>query len=128
MEKTIIKDEFLNILSEYFTNTLEKEVTVYDNPKVIYTDTDKLIDLQLYHLYFFDKNRTTIRIETPISDFEVSEVLNEYAHKMGYELDRFQYIGHVRNVGYYTDEDTVVFEGVKLYLNEPNIKMIMRKE
>ena len=49
-------------------------------------------------------------------DEEVNAALEEYAKSIGYKLDSFYYVGGVRRMGQFIDEDTPYFDGVKLNL------------
>ena len=48
--------------------------------------------------------------------------INYYLEKNNCELDTFKYVGGIRRVGYFIDEDTAHFEGIELAIKDKSLK------
>lgn len=109
----IATDIFLIIIGKYYSDIYHKNILVNYN---IRTDDNDKLDLKIY----FEKyNAQGIDIIT-LNYNDIFTSLKKYANSLGYELDSFKYCGGIRHVGYFIDEDTPYFEGVRLFMKEKN--------
>ena len=69
--------------------------------------------------HYKKENRTSYLL---LSYTDLIEVFDYYLKDSGYELEGFQYVGGIRHVGYFVDEDTPFFTGIQLYVNEKSVK------
>ena len=45
---------------------------------------------------------------------------------LGLDFSSYKYLGYIRNVGYFCDEDTAVFEGIRVYYKERELKKVLK--
>jgi len=111
------KEELLNYLSEYYSMLYRKEITVQEEH---YVEDEYKVGLKIF---FYDKVLDN-KVKKVLSDNEIETALHEYAYKLDLDLVKFQYLGYVRHVGYYTEEESAIFQGVKLYLAKRSKKRV----
>lgn len=113
-------DNFLKIIGKYYSDIYHKNILV--NYDIVIVNDDKL-DLKIY---FKRINSRGISLITLNYD-DILLPLRKYANSLDYELDGFKYCGGIRHVGYYIDEDTPHFDGVRLYLKEKKQEFVKKK-
>ena len=55
--------------------------------------------------------------ETMLTRDELSNIFKWYLNSHGLDFVDFRYIGTIRKVGYFVEEDTPVFQGIQLHYN-----------
>ena len=111
MIKDISTDEFITILSEYYSEILHQDIKVKYNVRIIWNDN---LSLNV----FFEKRSYGDRRTINLTDEDIKKCLEVHANALGYTLNNYKYIGGIRHVGYFTEENAPHFEGVRLYLKE----------
>lgn len=114
--KDINPEQLLNILNEYYSIKERRDIIFNYDLKVIYNDTNLGINIQFYTEMFIKGDK----VKVPLKDEDIFEPLNNIANNNHLDLIELNYLGHVRKVGYYTDEDTPIFEGVRLIMKKKN--------
>ena len=118
--KDITTKELLNILSDYYSPIYRRNIVM--NKNILISNNDDL-KLQIYFEHYTPYGKMQIIY---LSELDIKTCLSKYANMLGYSLDSYKYLGGIRHVGYFTDEDTPYFEGIRLYLKEKN-KVKVRK-
>lgn len=98
------KDKLLKLLSNYIKEIYDKKVTVMEEHKA---KGHYSVNLEIY--YIDNENGKVI-----IDDNAIYEALMLYANNLGYNLERYTYLGGVRHIGFFTEDDSAYFSGVKL--------------
>lgn len=119
------KDELLNILKNYMSKIYGKEVSVIERHSIVY-GSEKTIKLELLYVYSSYTKTSTIRLEYEIKEDDVKEALKEFLFNKGLEFDSYSYLGYIRNVGYFCDEDEAIFEGIRVYYKEKELKKVLK--
>ncbi len=60
-------------------------------------------------------------INTMLTEGDLSNVFRDYLEFYGRDLIDFKYIGNIRRVGYFTDEERPVFQGIELNTRQKTI-------
>ena len=105
------KEKLLNYLSEYYSMLYRKDIIVQEKH---YVRDEYKVGLEIF---FYDKVLDN-KVKKVLSDNDIETALREYAYRLDLDLVKFQYMGYVRHVGYFTEEESAIFNGVKLYLNK----------
>ncbi len=123
-----MKEFFLNetelkkaILDYYFGHEPEnidvvKELKIVDDEIVI---TFSMVE-------YADDDRLDIVNKIDLTDEDLKAVYGSYLGKRNYNLESSLFMGGIRNVGYYTDEATPIFEGVQLKGTEKGVQRKLR--
>lgn len=109
--KDIRTNEFLHNLSEYYSKIYQRNIAFKANIRIQTNDELKL------NIYFEKYSERIIQVVN-LTDGDIQKYLTIYASDLGYSLDNYKYIGGIRHTGYFTNEDTPYFEGIRLYLKE----------
>lgn len=72
------------------------------------------LDIHFYLLETFDIDGVEHTTKTMLTEGDLRNVFQDYAEKADYDLVDFKYIGGIRKVGYFVDEDTPHFDGIEL--------------
>ncbi len=110
--KKISKEEFLDIMSNYISNIANRNLAVEMELGVEY---GAISMSPLIKLYVKEINRVIYLHEN-----NINTALNEYADNLGYTLYDYKFIGGVRRMGIFVDEDTPYFDGIDLQLIKKN--------
>ena len=112
-DNVFIKEEdFLDILSNYYTKKFGKETKIYNRLHIINKDGEEDLKMDLFYVNEQKNTRAYIRIENYLEVEDVKEVLEEYSIENGFELETFNYIGGIRHMEYFNVEDKPFFMGV----------------
>lgn len=106
--KIITEKELFEIITTFYSNEDEKDIHIEKSLQIINGE----LSLTLYLVK--DNNKYIITHE------DLEYVFKFYLHSCGLEYDSFRFIGNIRRPGYYIDEETPIFEGVKLSYYENN--------
>lgn len=107
-KKTINEEEFLEIMSNYVSDIIGRKLTVKMELDVQY---DTFSMSPLIKLYVKTFNRPVY-----LHDNNINTALNKYADSLGYALKGYKFMGGVRRMGMFVDEDTPYFDGIELYM------------
>ncbi len=113
MEDNILikEEEFLSILSNYYTKKFGKETKIYNRLHIINKDGVEDLKMDLFYVYEQKSTRAYIRLENYLELNDVIEALEDYAHQNGFELETFNYIGGIKHREYFNVEDEPYFVG-----------------
>ena len=117
------ENDFYKIAEEFFSLILDGNIKVTKSMKLI--NNDNGIDLRFY-LVREDGFGQTEECELTYED--ISNVINYSLKDTPEELDFFQYIGFVRRVGYFVDENTPIFEGFMVHTKDKDLALKMKKD
>lgn len=109
--KDIRTNEFLHNLSEYYSKIYQRNIVFKANVRIQANDELKL------NIYFEKYTNRSIQVVN-LTDGDIQKYLTIYASDLGYTLDNYKYIGGIHKTGYFVDEDTPHFDGIRLYLKE----------
>lgn len=116
-------DEIEYAIIDYFGSGKDYKVSVRED---LYVDEKRTPQIKFYLVeHYEDLNK---KIEYLLTETDLKRALANYISAQGYELINFKYIGGVRRVGYFVDEDTAYFEGIELSVSEKENKHVKRKE
>lgn len=62
-----------------------------------------------------------------ISYQDLENALKNYIYRNDYEFKEFKYIGGIHKTGYYFDEDTPHYDGIKVYLKKKEKTLTYKK-
>ena len=122
MRVKIEKRELLKLLSEYYSNKLNKNITIKEEVSVKYIEGLKNINLKLFYEENINKEKKT----TFIYGNDICNFLETYADKNNLTFICFKYIGNIHNIGHYISEDTAIFEGIEVNFEEKCKKRIKK--
>ena len=109
-----VKEAIVNYYNQELNDDIESEV---DNET--YIEDCEVVTKFYIKDHYKKENRTTY---FSLSHEDLVEVFDNYLKDSNYELDRFEYMGGIRHVGYFVSEDTPYFEGIILFLREKSLK------
>ncbi len=110
----IDKDKLSMMLSEYISLKerryliVNQELSIKENEIGVYPNIK----------FYFETFIMGEKIKTYIDEATITKMLSNYATNKGYEYISHKYIGTVRKVGYYTEENIPIVEGILLSLKE----------
>ena len=107
------KDVEVNIILELSSNT--SGIGTYEK-----TEDDIIITFEVTKTE--EINNTIIKTICNLQLEDLNEIFKSYEHQEGFEYDSFLYVGGIRHVGYFVDEDTPIFEGILLNYREKSLK------
>ncbi len=93
------------IIKDYYQKVEGKDAFVVKDLKLVNHEP-------VLNLYIIIKGQ-----ETQLTRDKLSEVFKWYLDIHGLDFVDFRYIGNIRKAGYFIEEETPVFQGVKLYYN-----------
>ena len=108
-------------MTDYYGN--DKDHAVYPFINVFMNNGEP--DVKFYINEHVGKGQS---YNTPVSKDDLRNVLAMYAAKKGYEMIDYRYVGGVHRVGYFFDEDTPHFDGIKLYVKKLEKGMVLSKK
>ena len=115
--KDLKPNELLNLLNNYYSLKERRDFNFNYETKIIDDGASLGIDLKIYtEVFILGKN-----IKVYLNNDDLFEVLNIWAYNNCLKLLNFNYLGHVKNVGYYFDEPAPVFEGIRLFMKKRGI-------
>lgn len=124
------RDSFLHLLSDYFSKKNDKKIDVKMDLTLEYKKIDNIdnyYDSIIKIDFFYLEEYKQKRIHLNKNDLE--EALSYYINQKDCLFDSFKYVGGVRHVGYYVEEDTPCFEGIRVYMKEKkDIKKMIKKK
>ena len=114
--------EIIEILQKYYSNKFGSEVKVESKLGIKYVNTVDgcIVSRPDIEFYIFDKNGNQ-SITSPLTKYDIKEALNDYVSSLGYSFESFKYIGGIRHIGQFIDDDTPYFEGIKVYYREKSM-------
>ena len=124
------ENEVIDILSNYYSKKLNKEITVKYDLGIkyetvgngVYEETVAIPDINFYFEDTIEHKNVVAKITSYLSLETIEEILKDYAESLNYEYDSFQYLGGIRHAGYFVDEDTPHFDGMQIYVKEKSMK------
>ena len=121
----IEKQDFLDILSDYYTHKNNSEIKIYERTSIIEDDLqEKKVRLWLFYLYEIYGKSITIRKENYLNDVDVEEVLNNYIGGE-YKINSFNYLVGITK---YLDKEESFFEGIVLNIKKINKSRVLRND
>lgn len=123
MEFDLTEEELINTIEKYYDTFLDGLVGATKSMKL--NDDHSDIELNFYIVLCDGYGETT---EILLSREELTRVLNYYLIATNYEVDHFKYLGGIRRVGYFTDEDTPILEGIRIYAVEKGKKLVKKPD
>ncbi len=123
VNKIIDANTFVEIISEYMKNKLNKTIDIKIDLGTYYDALGIGASIKLYY-ETLEENKSKKEI---ISEVEIKEALSKYVESESYQLGSYRYIGGVRRMGLFIPEDTPHFEGINLKLIEKN-SVLQRKK
>jgi len=115
----IKKEDFIKILSEYYSKKLKKDITLNYRVNIIWNDN---LSLNI----FFEKRSQSTKHIINLNDEDIHICLEAYAKNKGLELDNFKYLGSIKPTGYFLENNAPCFEGIRLYFKE-KAKTLIKK-
>lgn len=112
--EVLSKGRFIEVISEDYNKKLGREVELHDEISLTYGLISIVPNFRLY----YDKDNGRCYL----SDDDINDALNNYAKSRELVLDSFAYLGGVHRMGMFIDEDTPYFFGVRLNLDEKELK------
>ena len=112
--KDLKPNELLNFLGNYYSIKERRDHSFDYDAKITDDGVNLGVDLKIYTEVFIIGKK----IKIILADKDIFEVLNVWAYNNDLKLLNFKYLGHVRNIGYYFNEPTPVFEGVRLFMKK----------
>ena len=106
-------DDIEEAIIQYFGNGKDYKVSVRED---LYVDDNRSPQIKFYLIEHFDEINKDIEYLLTETDLKMS--LANYISDNGYDLNDFKYVGGVRKVGYFVDEDMAYFEGIELNVSE----------
>ena len=104
------KMDVLNIITSYYGEGKEYDVSTRMD---LYLDGDK-INIVFYIVEKYDSVTNEIRL----TEGDLENVFKDYLSNTNYDFVDFKYVGGIRRVGYFVDEDTPYFEGIELSVKQ----------
>ena len=116
----IKNNDFLNILSNYYTQILGHPCNVKEKHEIDYGRYgDKSAKINIYYEETIDILGYKATKTTTISKEQVEDIFNELIKSSGLVIDTLLYNSGVRIEGYYRDEyEAAYFNGITLSLKE----------
>ena len=125
-------EEFLQMLNNYYSKKLNKEVKITEKHAVKYQSygygiydeyTEAVVDLKLSFVEESLVNGIKTKITTVLDQSDIEEAIRDFVSNTEYEFVSYKYLGGVRLVGYFRDEyEEAHFEGIKVNLKEKGMK------
>jgi hypothetical protein len=109
-----IKEAILKFYSQNQDDNIESSVD-----RELFMEDGELVCNFYLKDHYKKENRTNYLL---LSYTDLIEVFDYYLKDSGYELEGFQYVGGIRHVGYFVDEDTPFFTGIYLQVKEKSLK------
>ena len=103
--------EVLNAIANHFGKNKSYEVSAR---KELELQENHQISISFYLIEKYDG----IIDETRLTEGDLRTVFNDYLEETDYTFINFKYLGGIRHVGMYVDEDTPYFEGIELEVKE----------
>ena len=125
-------EEFLQMLNNYYSKKLNKEVKFTENHSVkhqsygygIYDEyTEAVVDLKVSFVEESLVNGIKTKITTVLDQSDIEEAIRDFVSNTEYEFVSYKYLGGFRMAGYFRDEyEEAYFEGIKVNLKEKGMK------
>ena len=128
----ISKDEFLKMLSVYYSEKLEDNINVMVNVSKVtsgygYSEQEEC-DLEFYFNQEITVGNVKVVITNTLCEDDLNEALNETVDKLNYSVESFEYKSGIRVVDDYDDiYKEPYFDGVKVELKEKGIKKVLEE-
>ena len=116
---TIDGDKFIEMLSLDVSLDMKDDVIVQKELDIKYVNGLMSPNIRFY----FDRYICGDKITVYLNNKDISRVLGNYASKQGCTLSGYKYIGGVRKVGYFVNENQPFFEGVVLEMKKVKKKI-----
>ena len=110
-EINLSEPEVFSAIEKYYAQFDEK-VKAKKNLRIVNGD----LSLDFFKVQEFIGKKDIKIIETRLSEDDLRYIFEYYLKDSNYNLVDYKYIGGIRKVGYFVDEDTPYFEGIKLYI------------
>ena len=116
-----IKDNRIELSEE----EVKSEIKKYYKKENVSLEVERELILEsnnlILHFYLVEKENNEEKRRVLLTQGDLKNVFENYLDGSSYDLVDFKYIGGVRKVGYFIDEETPYFSGIQLQLKE-NIK------
>ena len=119
--EVIDSDKFIKMLSEAVSLDIRDDVIVQMKLDTKYRNGM----LEPNVIFFFDRYICGDKITVYLKYSDIFNVLSIYAYNNGYTLYNFKYVGGVRKVGYFVNENQPYFDGVQVEMAKG--KTLVRK-
>ncbi len=115
---TLTPDEVNQAIIEYFGSKKNYRISVKEQ---VYIDFYGQQQINFYLTEHLDYDGIKKDIKCMLTEGDIKNALSAYVDFYSYELIDFKYIGGIHRTGYYFDEDTPYYEGIKLNVKQKNI-------
>ncbi|MBQ3307300.1 MAG: hypothetical protein IJG68_03800 [Bacilli bacterium] len=107
-----VNQAIINFYSEGkdYKVTVETELLLNDEPEITF-----------YRIDHYNDDGIKKDVATKLTDADLKYIFNNMLKQTNYEVQDFKYIGGVHRVGYYFDQDTPYFEGIKIEVKEKEL-------
>ncbi len=112
------KDEVLDLITSYYGEDKEYDVTTRMDLSL---EKDQ-INIKFSIVENFDGITNIIRL----TEGDLENVFKDYLSNTNYDFVDFKYVGGIRRVGYFVDENTPYFEGIEIRV-KPKEKVLKKK-
>lgn len=111
--------ELLDLLSKYYTNLLNKPITVKETHRIVYGDYYECdsVAVDIYFEETIELLGVTGTKTTKLTKNDIEEVLNELLKERGYRISYLRYKTEI-NSGDYSSLKNTVFSGIEVELKE----------
>ena len=109
-------DEFMEYITNYYSIKERRPLKFYYQFDINDDGVTKTPNISIFHSCFIMGEKITVKLH----EEDILEPLTVYAKAEGYELISYKYVGGIHNVGYFTDNEIPVFEGVMLTAKKLN--------
>lgn len=109
-------DEVNQAIMNFYSEGKDYKVTV---------ETELLLngepEITFYRIDHYNDDGIKKDVATKLTDSDLKNIFNNMLKQTNYEVQDFKYIGGVHRVGYYFDQDTPYFEGIKIEVKEKEL-------
>ncbi len=110
-EMNLSEAEVFSAIEKYYAQFDEK-VKAKKNLRIVNGE----LSLDFFKVHEFIGKKDIKIIETRLSEDDLRYIFEYYLKDTNYNLVDYKYIDGIRRVGYFVDEDTPHFDGIKLYI------------
>ena len=115
INEIMYKDDFLNLLSNYYRKKFKKDIKVTTETNNLYQSRSE--SKELIFLYKINELGKTIKVILTYN--EIYEAIEDYVNNQGYILDSFEY--DITNKA-----DSIIFNSIKISFHSDTITLIKK--